>query len=489
MMPVCSSAAAAAAAAVFLFSGMVVAEDNNDTTSSSCSTITDIACTTDGFSKLCAAIDAAGLDDDLTTDMWTVFAPTDDAFDELGSSNLNYLLDPTNIVELQELLLFHVVAGDVITSDELPCVAGQNLIRMASGSDARSLCEKSVPTWIKGKINEDEPDGAPMYVSTDIAACNGVVHVIDKVLLTEELPFELGSGSGDDDDEDDRQQTTAPVEAPTTQPPSPFFAPANVPSMPPLMFESNECTMNPTCASLELTGECCPSAEGVFLDCCFGITPEPEEVESDIPSDAPSLVPSVAPSFVPSDLPSLTPSGASLTPTTTSATDDEVSSPVSDLTMPPNIPTAPEPTGPDCPTIADIACDLGDFTTLCTLITELGFFDDLSSGEWTVFAPTNDAFANTNIDPAYDPADIILFHTVSGQSIFSDDLVCQRPGLLTEMTNGQNTRTLCTDNDTLKYQKGQGNGNPPDAPLIVSADIPACNGVIHVIDRVLLPAL
>ena len=95
-------------------------------------------------------------------------------------------------------------------------------------------------------------------------------------------------------------------------------------------------------------------------------------------------------------------------------------------------------------------------TTLCTLITELGFFDDLSAGEWTVFAPTNDAFANTSIDPAYDPADIILFHTVSGQSIFSDDLVCQRPGLLTQMSNGQSTRTLCEENDTLKYQKGQG---------------------------------
>jgi Fasciclin domain len=95
-------------------------------------------------------------------------------------------------------------------------------------------------------------------------------------------------------------------------------------------------------------------------------------------------------------------------------------------------------------------------STLCTLITELGLVDDLSDGVWTVFAPTNQAFIDTVIDPTYDVSDLILFHTVVGVRITSVDLTCQSPGQLTEMANGFDTRTICGDGDTIKYQKGEG---------------------------------
>ena len=60
--------------------------------------------------------------------------------------------------------------------DDLPCEAGENLIEMATGKDARSICDRKVPTWMKGRANECEPFevtgrecvGAPKIVESDI---------------------------------------------------------------------------------------------------------------------------------------------------------------------------------------------------------------------------------------------------------------------------------------------------------------------------------
>jgi transforming growth factor-beta-induced protein len=78
----------------------------------------------------------AGLIDDLESDMWTVFAPTNEAFEELGSDVLDMLSNNTAV--LTDLLLFHTVAGTVLKSDDLPCKAGDNLIEMSNGVESRT---------------------------------------------------------------------------------------------------------------------------------------------------------------------------------------------------------------------------------------------------------------------------------------------------------------------------------------------------------------
>mmetsp|Transcript_44036 Transcript_44036/g.49347 ORF Transcript_44036/g.49347 Transcript_44036/m.49347 type:complete len:151 (+) Transcript_44036:265-717(+) len=108
-------------------------------------------------------------------DTWTVFAPTDDAFDDSGIVIVG-LSDYTAI----SLLLFHEVKDKVLTSADLICKAGENLIEMGSGQSTRTICDKDdSPEGQKGGGNVDPAD----FVGVDMKGCNGVLHIIDKVLL------------------------------------------------------------------------------------------------------------------------------------------------------------------------------------------------------------------------------------------------------------------------------------------------------------------
>ena len=131
--------------------------------------IVDIAASNDDFSTLVAAVSAAGLVDTLKGDgPFTVFAPTNDAFAKLPAGTVESLLEPENIDQLTAILTYHVVPGN-ITSDQL---AGQRL---------------NVATVNGATVHVDGTDGVMVNSSTvtaaDITASNGVIHVIDTVLL------------------------------------------------------------------------------------------------------------------------------------------------------------------------------------------------------------------------------------------------------------------------------------------------------------------
>lgn len=103
-----------------------------------------------------------------------------------------------------------------------------------------------------------------------------------------------------------------------------------------------------------------------------------------------------------------------------------------------------------------------------------------------MFAPNNDAFEKLGATLADVLADkelltnILLFHAVEGE-VLSTDLKCKGT---VEMVNGADSRTVC-QGDSI-FQKG--GGNPRDAmPEIIAVDIEACNGIVHVVDEVLLP--
>ncbi len=131
--------------------------------------IVDIAASNDDFSTLVAAVSAAGLVDTLKSDgPFTVFAPTNDAFAALPAGTVESLLEPANKDKLVQILTYHVVPG-AVTSDQL---AGKQL---------------SVATVEGGKVNVDGRRGVKVNSSNvtaaDIMASNGVIHVIDAVLL------------------------------------------------------------------------------------------------------------------------------------------------------------------------------------------------------------------------------------------------------------------------------------------------------------------
>lgn len=121
------------------------------------------------FSTLSAAIKAAGLEETLSgSGPFTVFAPTDDAFAKLPAGTVDNLLKPENKAKLVAVLTYHVVPGslmakDVVSSTKLKSVQGQELSVLVEGTNV-------------------SVDGAKV-VKTDVVASNGVIHVIDTVVL------------------------------------------------------------------------------------------------------------------------------------------------------------------------------------------------------------------------------------------------------------------------------------------------------------------
>jgi len=113
---------------------------------------------------------------------------------------------------------------------------------------------------------------------------------------------------------------------------------------------------------------------------------------------------------------------------------------------------------------------------LCSSLEKTGLDKVLGGTDpFTVFAPTDEAFAKLGADvleglDADALSDILLFHATAGEILF-DDLVCQA---LVPMANGKDSRTYCQDGD--RFQKGS--GNPIfNMPMIITPDLMACNGL------------
>lgn len=140
-------------------------------------TIVDIASESEDFETLTAALSAADLVDTLATDgPFTVFAPTDSAFAELPDGALDYLLEPENRDLLTEILLYHVVPDTVMSSD---------------------LTTGGVDTLNGGIAVAVTDDGVVInnasVIQPDIEADNGVIHVINRVLIPSDVQTELAA--------------------------------------------------------------------------------------------------------------------------------------------------------------------------------------------------------------------------------------------------------------------------------------------------------
>ena len=136
-------------------------------------TIVDIAADDSRFSTLVAAVEAAGLAETLSGEgPFTVFAPTDDAFAALPEGTLESLLQPENKQQLTDILLYHVVPGKVMAAD----VAGMDGMMVDTALKGQQI---SVSAEM-GSVTLNENANV---IVTDIEASNGVIHVIDAVLL------------------------------------------------------------------------------------------------------------------------------------------------------------------------------------------------------------------------------------------------------------------------------------------------------------------
>ena len=153
--------AGAAMAALVLSMGSTVRAQGKD--------IVDTAVGAGQFKTLVAALQAAGLVETLKgKGPFTVFAPTDAAFAKLPAGTVEMLLKPENKAKLTAILTYHVVAGKVMAAD---------VVKVTS---AKTVQGESVAVKVTGgkvMINNAH------VVTADIAASNGVIHVIDTVLM------------------------------------------------------------------------------------------------------------------------------------------------------------------------------------------------------------------------------------------------------------------------------------------------------------------
>jgi uncharacterized surface protein with fasciclin (FAS1) repeats len=131
--------------------------------------IVDTAVAAGTFKTLVAAVTAAGLVDTLKSEgPFTVFAPSDDAFAKLPAGTVEGLVKPENLAKLTSILTYHVMAGKVMAKD----VGGKKL----------SPATVNGATFDVDGTNGVHVNGAAV-VAADIECTNGVIHVIDSVLM------------------------------------------------------------------------------------------------------------------------------------------------------------------------------------------------------------------------------------------------------------------------------------------------------------------
>jgi transforming growth factor-beta-induced protein len=403
-------------------------------------TIVDIAVEDGRFTTLVAAVQAAGLDEALSGEgPFTVFAPTDEAFAALPEGTVEALL--ADIPALTDILLYHVVEGKVMAAD------------VAELSNALTLQGQYVDISVEdGKVMID---GAQVIL-TDIETSNGVIHVIDAVLLPESRDIvDIAVEDGRFTTLVAAVQAAGLVDALKGEGPLTVFAPtddafaalpegtveallADIPTLTNILLYHVVDGKVMAADVVELSNAL--TLNGQYLD----IAVEDGKVMID---NAQVII-----------------------------TDIEASNGV--------IHVIDAVILPETRDIVDIAVEDGRFTTLVAAVQAAGLVDTLKGeGPFTVFAPTDDAFAalpagtvETLLADIPTLTNILLYHVVPGK-VMAADVV----GL-----DGQSAETALTG-QSINIKVDMGNVYLNEDVKVIITDIEASNGVIHVIDAVLLP--
>ncbi len=418
--------------------------------------IAEIAAGDQDFSTLVAALGAAGLVDTLAGEgNFTVFAPTNAAFAALPEGTVDALLaDPTG--DLTQILLYHVVDGVAMAAD----VVGLDSVTTLQGE----------PISIEVVDGNVILNGTVMVTATDIVASNGVVHVIDGVLLppADEAMAptmsiaEIAAGNEDFATLVAALSAAGLVDTLAGEGNFTVFAPTNA-----AFAALPEGTIDALLA--DPTGDLTQillyhvvdgvalAADVVGLDSVTTLQGEPVSiavVDGNVILNDSVMV---------------------------SATDIMATNGVIHVIDAVLLPSAEEAMAPDM-SIAEIAAGDETFSTLVAALSAAGLVDTLAGeGDFTVFAPTNDAFAALPegtvdallADPTGDLTQILLYHVVAGAAMASDVV-----GL-------DSVETL--QGAPISIEVVDGGVRLNDAVTVLTTDIAATNGVIHVIDGVLLP--
>lgn len=150
------------------------ADNTNNKNNKTSKDLIEIAKDDGRFKILIAAIDAAGLTEQLNTDQpLTIFAPTDEAFQKLPDGTLDNLLKPENKAKLADILSYHV-SKNIMNSNDI------------TNSDGKELPMLNGKTLIITKKNDIIFVNSSKIIASDIYSKNGIIHVIDAVLIPQQ---------------------------------------------------------------------------------------------------------------------------------------------------------------------------------------------------------------------------------------------------------------------------------------------------------------
>tara|TARA_B100000989_G_C19359546_1_gene392647 strand:- start:95 stop:601 length:507 start_codon:yes stop_codon:yes gene_type:complete len=145
--------------------------------------IVETAVSNENFSTLVAAVQAGELVDALSSEgPFTVFAPTNEAFENLPDGTLESLLNPENLETLQSILKYHVISGTYMAEDVVNALNendGQFNIETLLGQ------ELTVKLWEGNVYLKDANGNKSQIIITDVTTSNGVIHAINNVVLPE----------------------------------------------------------------------------------------------------------------------------------------------------------------------------------------------------------------------------------------------------------------------------------------------------------------
>ena len=423
--------------------------------------IVDVAVANGSFTTLVAALEATGLDVTLSDmdNLFTVFAPTDDAFALLGDETIAALLDDTDT--LTDILTYHVIGAEIDSS--------------AAISSAGSTVE-----MVNGDSTGLSLDGDNLLVNTvtvttvDVEADNGVIHVIDAVLIP---PADKGTptmnivdtavSAGDFGTLVTALQA-AGLDATLADETQSFtvFAPTDAafamidPDTLDLLLADTE-ALSDVLLQHVVSGEV-SSVTAYTLNGLSATTASGAEI----------------PVAINSELDTLTFGGATVTTTDIYTTNGVIH--VIDMVVVADVelPSPPE-------SIVDVAVANGSFTTLVAALQATGLDTVLDDPDatFTVFAPTDAAFGllgqgavSALLDDPDTLKNILLYHVIQGSEVLQDGAltVAQSEANKVEMANGAET-ALSLANNKLFVNKS----------AVALADVMADNGVIHVVDQVI----
>ncbi|MEL7163103.1 MAG: fasciclin domain-containing protein, partial [Bacteroidota bacterium] len=157
----------------FVSATPLMAQDTSD------KNLVEIAVGNDNFETLVAAVKAAGLAETMMGDgPFTVFAPTDEAFDNLPKGLVAALVKPENEEVLQKILTYHVVPAKLMASDVVAGITKNNGMLKATTAEGGQFTVMTDDGNVKIK---DAQGNVATVTATDIVGSNGVIHVIDRV--------------------------------------------------------------------------------------------------------------------------------------------------------------------------------------------------------------------------------------------------------------------------------------------------------------------